>query len=144
MNMPPRIPFTSMRLEAISRTPCHRVCVTVFLMIITTMNKSLAFKVSSTVRPRSGNFFRWAAESDFSTRTLRPGASSLNSLVHSLLRQVVRAGDTVIDATCGNGYDSLLLAKLVLHQERGKLICYDIQQVTRHTLHYLEYFLSLF
>ena len=50
--------------------------------------------------------------------------------MHSLLRQVVRAGDTVIDATCGNGYDSLLLAKLALHQDKGKLICYDIQQVT--------------
>lgn len=42
-------------------------------------------------------------------------------------KNVVRPGDTVIDATCGNGHDSLHLAKLVLTPTSGRLYCVDIQ-----------------
>ena len=41
------------------------------------------------------------------------------------LRQVVRPGDTVIDATLGNGHDACMLAELV--GEGGHVIGFDIQ-----------------
>lgn len=46
-------------------------------------------------------------------------------LVHLLLRQFVRSGDQVVDATCGNGKDTLLLAELV--GETGQVWAFDIQ-----------------
>lgn len=42
-------------------------------------------------------------------------------------REIVRPGDTVIDATCGNGHDSLFLANLMLTPTAGRLFCIDIQ-----------------
>lgn len=42
-----------------------------------------------------------------------------------VLRQVVREGDTVIDATLGNGHDTLMLAELV--GASGHVIGFDIQ-----------------
>lgn len=47
-------------------------------------------------------------------------------LVHLLLRQFVRCGDLVVDATCGNGKDTLLLAELV--GANGQVWAFDIQQ----------------
>ncbi len=46
-------------------------------------------------------------------------------LAHLLLRQVVKAGDRVVDATCGNGKDTLLLAELV--GDGGQVWAFDIQ-----------------
>ncbi|EIV7667147.1 class I SAM-dependent methyltransferase [Listeria monocytogenes] len=46
---------------------------------------------------------------------------------HDTLRKVVRPGDYVIDATCGNGHDTLLLAELV--GINGHVLGFDIQQV---------------
>lgn len=45
---------------------------------------------------------------------------------HSLLEQIVVHGDITIDATVGNGNDTVLLAKLV--GEQGKVYGFDIQQ----------------
>lgn len=45
--------------------------------------------------------------------------------VHATIRQVVQAGDTVVDATAGNGYDTLFLASLV--GSTGKVVAFDIQ-----------------
>ncbi|CAK0783803.1 hypothetical protein CVIRNUC_007003 [Coccomyxa viridis] len=49
----------------------------------------------------------------------------------------VRTGDVVVDATCGNGLDSLWLARAV--GRSGKLYAFDIQadavSTTRHLLH---------
>ncbi|MBC1638610.1 methyltransferase domain-containing protein [Listeria welshimeri] len=45
---------------------------------------------------------------------------------HDTLRKVVRPGDYVIDATCGNGHDTLLLADLV--GVNGHVLGFDIQQ----------------
>jgi len=42
-----------------------------------------------------------------------------------VLQQVICEGDTVIDATLGNGHDTVMLAKLV--GERGHIIGFDIQ-----------------
>lgn len=45
-------------------------------------------------------------------------------LAHTFWKQLVHMDDTVVDATCGNGYDSHVLAKLGV----GKLFCFDIQE----------------
>ena len=41
---------------------------------------------------------------------------------------MVKVGDTVIDATCGNGHDSLIMANLSISEFSGRLYCIDIQQ----------------
>jgi len=46
-------------------------------------------------------------------------------LCHFLLRERVQPGDRVVDATCGNGQDTLLLAELV--GGGGKVWAFDIQ-----------------
>lgn len=47
-------------------------------------------------------------------------------LSHLLLRQFVRRGDTAVDATCGNGNDTLLLAELT--GASGRVWAFDIQE----------------
>lgn len=47
---------------------------------------------------------------------------------HNLCKELVQPGDLVVDATCGNGYDSLLLAQLAITEHSGKLHCIDIQE----------------
>jgi hypothetical protein len=61
------------------------------------------------------------------------GAQSHLKLVHTFLDQILGKGDIAIDATCGNGHDSVFLAKRVLSTTddglvcRGRLYCIDIQ-----------------
>lgn len=50
----------------------------------------------------------------------------LHPRCHQALREVVRAGDVVIDATTGNGYDTCCLAKAV--GPAGVVYAFDIQQ----------------
>lgn len=50
------------------------------------------------------------------------------SLVHEALRKHIKKGDTVVDATCGNGHDSLLLAQLATDSHNGHVFCIDIQE----------------
>ncbi|WP_096270979.1 class I SAM-dependent methyltransferase [Paucisalibacillus globulus] len=45
---------------------------------------------------------------------------------HHLLEEIIEPGETVIDATCGNGNDTLFLSKLV--GEFGEVIALDIQE----------------
>lgn len=45
---------------------------------------------------------------------------------HDLLRARIRAGDTVLDGTAGNGHDTLLLARCV--GSNGKVWAFDIQK----------------
>lgn len=45
---------------------------------------------------------------------------------HALLRQFIKNGDTVIDATMGNGNDTLLLSELV--GKEGYVYSFDIQE----------------
>ncbi len=47
-------------------------------------------------------------------------------LCHLFLRERVRPGDRVVDATCGNGNDTLLLAELV--GPTGKVWAFDSQE----------------
>jgi SAM-dependent methyltransferase len=45
-------------------------------------------------------------------------------LAHQYWKSFLKPGDFVIDATCGNGYDSLALAQMV----SGHVLCIDIQE----------------
>lgn len=47
-------------------------------------------------------------------------------LSHELLTQRLSAGDTVVDATIGNGHDTVFLANLV--GETGSVLGFDVQQ----------------
>ncbi|KUO74906.1 MAG: SAM-dependent methyltransferase [Clostridia bacterium BRH_c25] len=51
-----------------------------------------------------------------------------NSLAisHEIINKTVKQGDTVVDATMGNGNDTLLLAGLV--GDKGKVYSFDIQE----------------
>ena len=48
------------------------------------------------------------------------------SLIKSIVSEVVSEGDTVIDATVGNGYDTQFLAELV--GDKGRVYGFDIQK----------------
>ena len=58
-------------------------------------------------------------------------------LAHSLLRPHLQPGDTAVDATAGNGHDTLFLAKSV--GPSGRVVAVDIQQAaiaaTQRALH---------
>lgn len=64
---------------------------------------------------------------------------STTDLAMHLVRPYIRAGSTVIDATCGNGYDTVSLAKAMMEedsqncltnddQSKSRLFAFDIQQ----------------
>lgn len=46
---------------------------------------------------------------------------------HTCWKRLVKPGDTVIDATCGNGHDTLCLAQLALTSDAGHVFAIDIQ-----------------
>jgi glycine oxidase len=65
------------------------------------------------------------SQSDVASKTSqRP--KSLTQLAHNMIRRIVQQGDTVVDATAGNGNDTQLLATLV--GASGHTIAIDIQQ----------------
>ncbi|SFJ38945.1 Putative rRNA methylase [Halobacillus dabanensis] len=45
---------------------------------------------------------------------------------HSLMERAVQKGDIVVDGTCGNGYDTAFLAKIV--GETGHVYAFDVQE----------------
>ena len=45
---------------------------------------------------------------------------------HSMLQECIRPGDCVVDATMGNGNDTIFLSTLV--QNKGKVFAFDIQE----------------
>lgn len=47
-------------------------------------------------------------------------------IVHKVLTNMVKPGNFVVDATSGNGYDTVFLAELV--GENGKVVAMDIQE----------------
>lgn len=49
-------------------------------------------------------------------------------MAHFFWRHSIEEGDSVIDATCGRGKDSLELARLVQKKGSGRLLCFDIQK----------------
>ena len=50
----------------------------------------------------------------------------ITDISHLLLSKHIKVGDIVIDATCGNGYDTLFLANQV--GNTGIVHAYDIQE----------------
>jgi predicted methyltransferase len=48
------------------------------------------------------------------------------TLARTLMREVIQPGDTVIDATAGNGHDTLFLAECV--GPHGSVLAFDIQE----------------
>jgi len=54
----------------------------------------------------------------------------LTDMVHEILKGKIREGDTVVDATVGNGNDTLFLARAV--GKTGKVIGFDIQKKALH------------
>jgi len=54
------------------------------------------------------------------------GFLSILSFAHRLVRERVRPGDVVVDATMGNGHDTLLLAGLV--GDGGHVYAFDVQE----------------
>lgn len=62
------------------------------------------------------------------TRSRFPLFQSHLDLAHSYWEKIVVQGDCVIDATCGNGWDTLTLANIVLTETEGKIYAFDIQQ----------------
>lgn len=54
------------------------------------------------------------------------GFLSVLSMAHKLVKERVAPGDTVVDATCGNGVDTRFLAELI--GPRGSLYAFDIQE----------------
>lgn len=61
-------------------------------------------------------------------RTQYPIFQSHLDLAHNFWKKLLQKGDTVVDATAGNGHDSLLLAELALTQQAGALYAFDIQK----------------
>ncbi len=57
-----------------------------------------------------------------------PLFSSHLDLAHRYWKALLRQGDWVIDATCGNGHDTLALAKCVLGKTEGGVLALDVQQ----------------
>jgi SAM-dependent methyltransferase len=55
----------------------------------------------------------------------RKGLYGAVPLAHYLLRERLKTGDCAVDATCGNGQDTLLLAALV--GSSGKVWAFDVQ-----------------
>jgi hypothetical protein len=50
------------------------------------------------------------------------------SLAHGYWKALLRAGDIAIDATCGNGHDTAILAQLLLPNPNSLLYGLDVQQ----------------
>jgi len=58
----------------------------------------------------------------------------MNSLNHlhiakSIYKNLLQIGDFAIDATCGNGNDTLFLANCVLSENEGRVMAIDIQKM---------------
>ena len=59
-------------------------------------------------------------------------------LAHDYWSKLVQFGDSVIDATCGNGYDTLKLCQLALTDNKGKVYAFDNQsKAIESASHYL-------
>ncbi|XP_074576866.1 tRNA (mnm(5)s(2)U34)-methyltransferase, chloroplastic isoform X3 [Curcuma longa] len=57
------------------------------------------------------------------------GKKKATEVAHSVWKNIIQKGDTVIDATCGNGYDTLALLTMVSDESyNGCVLGMDIQQ----------------
>jgi SAM-dependent methyltransferase len=58
---------------------------------------------------------------------VNPFSSHLH-LAHHYWKSHLKPGDQVVDATCGNGHDTLFLSRLVLENDKGLVVGLDIQE----------------
>lgn len=57
------------------------------------------------------------------------GQKKATEVAHAVWKNVVRKGDVVIDATCGNGYDTLAMLRLIAdNTSRGRVYAMDLQK----------------
>lgn len=61
-------------------------------------------------------------------RSTFPLFQSHLDLSYTYWKTILKPGDLVIDATCGNGKDTLKLAQLVIQNGLGKVYAFDIQK----------------
>jgi Putative rRNA methylase len=82
--------------------------------------------------------FRYSAEKETMCTHLSLFRPHL-ALAHRYWKDIVMLGDSVIDATCGNGHDTLLLSQLALKDAGGSVLAMDIQsKAISHTRSLLE------
>jgi hypothetical protein len=76
-------------------------------------------------------------------RPIFPLFQSHLDLTHHYWSALVKEGDTVIDATCGNGRDTLKLCQLAISLDKGEVYAFDVQSEAIHsTLRYISMHLS--
>lgn len=76
-------------------------------------------------------------------RNFFPLFQSHLDLAHHYWSTIAEYGDCVIDATCGNGYDTFKLCQLTLSNDKGKVYAFDIQsQAIERAQSYLQSSLS--
>ncbi|KAL8461902.1 hypothetical protein ACS0TY_033104 [Phlomoides rotata] len=57
------------------------------------------------------------------------GKKKATEVAHAVWKNVVRKGDLVIDTTCGNGYDTLAMLRLIADDtRRGRVYAMDLQK----------------
>ncbi|KAK4439559.1 putative rRNA methylase YtqB [Sesamum alatum] len=57
------------------------------------------------------------------------GKRKITEVAHAVWKNVVRKGDLVVDATCGNGYDTLAMLRLIADDtRRGRVYAMDLQK----------------
>uniref|UniRef100_A0A803NW14 Methyltransferase domain-containing protein n=1 Tax=Cannabis sativa TaxID=3483 RepID=A0A803NW14_CANSA len=92
-----------------------------FALYASQTNPSLASASVSDASPLSG------VEDALASYIL--GKKKATEVAHKVWERIVREGDTVIDATCGNGYDTLIMLKLVAGEsQQGRVYGLDIQK----------------
>ncbi|XP_060963520.1 tRNA (mnm(5)s(2)U34)-methyltransferase, chloroplastic isoform X2 [Cannabis sativa] len=92
-----------------------------FALYASQTNPSLASASVSDASPLSG------VEDALASYIL--GKKKATEVAHKVWERIVREGDTVIDATCGNGYDTLIMLKLVAGESQlGRVYGLDIQK----------------
>lgn len=84
-------------------------------------------------RSKSGSFLAclWLLRRCLSLRVPHYyGPLGHQAQAHDIWGKVIQPSDVIIDATCGNGHDSLFLASKLsyLNENPGKLYCIDIQE----------------
>ncbi|CAN4097101.1 unnamed protein product [Withania somnifera] len=58
------------------------------------------------------------------------GRRKATEVAHYVWKHVVKKGDAVVDATCGNGYDTLELLKLIADKtQSGRVYGMDVQKI---------------
>ncbi|KAK8918460.1 hypothetical protein KSP39_PZI021238 [Platanthera zijinensis] len=66
------------------------------------------------------------------------GKRKATEVAHLIWKNIILRGDTVVDATCGNGYDTMALLKLIADgSTRGRVYGLDIQKSALENTSYL-------